>query len=117
MNRSFKKMSCGSSFSFFFLLIVGLAFVVAFTYLWFQMRKDTGIQYLGAKVFCILFTILGLIAIASAFHSQPVYRQVPQYEVLLDDTIPFHEVYDNYDLIEQRGQIFVLRERGWENDG
>jgi hypothetical protein len=104
------------NFSFFFLLIAGLLIVITFIYLWCMMPKDTGIQYLGAKVFCAFCVILGLIAITGAFHSQPTYQEVPQYEVILDNTIPFHEIYDKYDIIEQRGQIFVLRDKGWNGN-
>lgn len=33
-----------------------------------------------------------------------------QYEVMIDDTVSFAEVIEKYDIIEQRGEIFVLEE-------
>lgn len=52
--------------------------------------------------------VLGMIW---AFSQKPVYTQVPQYEVFLDNQIGFHEIYDNYHIIKQRGEIFILQEK------
>lgn len=102
-----------NSYRFWPLLIGGLILVLFFGWVLF----DNASEKIGLKLFCILTILFGIFATTMAFHTKPVYKEVRQYEVLLDDIIPFHEVYDNYDFIEQRGQIFVLRERGWENNG
>lgn len=102
-----------NSYKFWLLLIGGLILILFFGWVLF----DNSTEKIGLKLFCISTILFGIFSTTMAFHTKPVYKEIRQYEVLLDDIIPFHEVYDNYDLIEQRGQIFVLRERGWENDG
>lgn len=39
------------------------------------------------------------------------YIDVKLYEVTIDETVTFHEVMDKYDLIEQRGNIYVLKDK------
>lgn len=39
------------------------------------------------------------------------YRDLPQYEVIIDDDTNFKEFYEKYDIVEQRGDIYVIRER------
>lgn len=34
-----------------------------------------------------------------------------QYECLIDDTVPYTEIYDKYNVIEQRGSIWVLEDK------
>lgn len=34
-----------------------------------------------------------------------------QYECLIDDTISYTEIYDKYDVVEQRGSIWVLEDK------
>lgn len=34
-----------------------------------------------------------------------------RYECLIDDTVPYTEIYDKYDVVEQRGSIWVLEDK------
>lgn len=34
-----------------------------------------------------------------------------QYECIIDDSVPYNEVVDNYKIIEQRGDIWVLEDK------
>ena len=34
-----------------------------------------------------------------------------QYECIIDDSVPYNEVVDNYKIVEQRGDIWVLEEK------
>lgn len=34
-----------------------------------------------------------------------------QYECIIDDSVPYNEVVDNYKIIEQRGNIWVLEDK------
>ena len=62
----------------------------------------------------ICIFIVGLAGWAAAFHAKPTYKEVKQYEVTINSLTPFHMIYDNYDIIEQRGNIFILRNKNWE---
>jgi hypothetical protein len=37
-----------------------------------------------------------------------------QYEVIIEEKVNLHEFYDHYDIIEQRGEIFVVQEKSSE---
>ena len=34
-----------------------------------------------------------------------------QYECIIDDSVPYSEVVENYNIVEQRGDIWVLEEK------
>ena len=34
-----------------------------------------------------------------------------QYECIIDDSVPYNEVIENYNIIEQRGDIWVLEDK------
>ena len=94
-----------------YLLIVGFSFIFIAAYIIPEDKKHIGV------LLCFLcLLILGIVSVISAFHSKPIYREVPQYEVIIDDSVAFHEIYDKYDVIEQRGNIFVLQEKVEENN-
>lgn len=68
----------------------------------------------GTLILTICIFIVGLAGWAAAFHAKPTYKEVKQYEVTINSLTPFYMIYDNYDIIEQRGDIFVLRDKNWE---
>ena len=58
------------------------------------------------------FTILSVIC----FHQKPVYKDVMTYQVTLDDTYSYNQLIEQYDVIETKGQILTIREKGWDDD-
>ena len=34
-----------------------------------------------------------------------------QYECIIDDSVPYNEVVDNYEIVERRGDIWVLEDK------
>ena len=60
--------------------------------------------------------ILGIAVVICCFHTKPIYREIPQYEVIISEDTSFYDIYNNYDVIEQRGEIFILQEKN-QNDG
>ena len=58
-----------------------------------------------------LFITLGILS----WHSEPIYKEVPTYQVTINDEVTFHEIYDKYDVIEENGEIYTLRDKGWES--
>ena len=94
-----------------YVLIIGFGFIIIGGYF---IPKDK--KHIGVFLCFLCFCVIGIISVISAFHSKPTYREVYQYEVTIDDSISFHEIYDKYDIIEQRGDIFILQEKN-QNDG
>lgn len=63
-----------------------------------------------------IFVALVLLAAGLRYCETPIYKEVPEYEVIINEDTLFHDILDNYDIIEQRDKIFVLRDKGWENN-
>ena len=66
----------------------------------------------------IMFFLLGLVALAigavilfGAVLPHNVTTTVNQYEATINENITFKEIMNEYDFIEQRGDIYVLREK------
>ena len=65
----------------------------------------------------IIFGIISLLAIiatpiiiiASKTHWRTNERN--QYECIIDDSVSINEVYENYNVIERRGEIWVLEDK------
>lgn len=57
----------------------------------------------------ILLVVCGVISLVGAFFKKPSGRY--QYECLIDDTVPYTEIYNKYDVIERRGSIWVLEDK------
>ena len=34
-----------------------------------------------------------------------------QYEVMMDESVPFEDVLENYDIVEQKGKIWILKDK------
>lgn len=50
------------------------------------------------------------------FHLKPTYKDVMTYQVTLDDTYSYNQLVEQYDVIETKGQILTIREKGWDDD-
>lgn len=61
----------------------------------------------------IAFTgaILSIIGMISEEKVEPLPTGITQYEVLIDESVNFQEVYDKYEVIERRGDIWVLQDK------
>ncbi len=55
-------------------------------------------------------TVVGLGCYKGAMRPTGEYR----YEVMIDESVPMTEFYERYDVIDQRGKIYVIKEK--END-
>lgn len=96
------------SVRFWFLFFISSMITVLFIWL----LIDNWHEKIYLKIFCIVIILFGIFTwTVAAFHSKPVYKEVKQYEVTINPFIPFRMIYDNYDIIEQRGDIFILRDK------
>lgn len=92
---------------FFVCLILCGLFVAAL--IWGTKNFDDELRSI-LMLFVIIIIVTGLGAIAEA-HTKPIYEYTPQYEILIDDTVTAKEFFDKYDLIDRRGEIFVVVEK------
>lgn len=61
----------------------------------------------------IVFTgaILSIIGMIAEEKVEPLPTGINQYEVLIDESVNFQEVYEKYEIIERRGDIWVLEDK------
>ena len=66
----------------------------------------------GLIIFLVLFfagsIIFGLLA-GFGFKSEPTAYEI-QYKVIIDDDVSMNEFYEHYEVIDQEGKIFTVRE-------
>lgn len=89
-------------------IILTIVCVIGFTYFLIETIKEKEIGFLGMGILCL---VVGAVILAEIVLPHDVITTVNQYEVTINKTIPFKEIMDKYDFIEQRGDIYVLREK------
>lgn len=92
--------------------IIGIiGFIIMLIFMYFLLREF----FIGSGdgIFSVLalLCLLGAILLGVTILYHPVMTPVNQYEVIMDDTVPFVEVIEKYDFVEQRGNIYVLQDK------
>lgn len=78
----------------------------------FLLMLDTrgGADTICFGILSVLATIgLLIIVLGSQKHWRTNERN--QYECIIDDSVSINEIYENYNVIEQRGKIWVLEDK------
>ena len=63
--------------------------------------------FTGLGIVILSFIIGTASAIAGLYITVPAYQK---YEVILDDSVSMNEFTNTYEVLEQRGQIYVVKE-------
>ena len=60
----------------------------------------------------LAFVFLTVISVAISYMScrQTMY-EAPEYKVTISDSVSFNELYGKYEIVEQEGEIYTIRER------
>lgn len=80
--------------------VVGIVFIICFIYDGLYTTDGFGAS--------LLFAIGVIVLVLSIVFAHPVYET--RYEVIIDDTTSFNEIMDKYEIVDQRGQIYTLRD-------
>lgn len=78
--------------------VSGLIAVLALSDKMYGIAIETGIFW--------AFSLIGLILV---IHGKETGRS--RYECLIDDTTPFVEVVENYDIVGRRGDLWILEDK------
>lgn len=62
---------------------------------------------------CAVFLLIINLVFASliGFITPPQVGSIPTYKVIIEDTVNFNEFTEKYDIIEQDGKIYTVKER------
>lgn len=84
---------------------IGVVCIVALV---LMLNSDSGVIIFGT--ICLLAMIaMPIIIDISESHWRTNDRN--QYECIIDDSVSINEVYENYNVIERRGDIWVLEDK------
>jgi hypothetical protein len=84
------------------LVFIGLiVFVVGYS----LDSMECGLTGLGIVAFSFIMAITS--AVVGSYITVPSYNT---YEVILDDSVSMNEFMNTYEVLEQRGQIYVVKE-------
>ena len=97
------------------IVLATIALIVA-VYFGFQdliryHRQDIGVAGAGML---ILATAIALGVVL--WHSKPIYKEVTEYTITIDDTVTAKEFFDKYELQSVDGNTYIVRDKGWENN-
>ena len=69
--------------------------------------------YEGNAGYAIAFIILALICVGLIAIGISVVEAPPEtrYQVLIDETVPMSEFFEKYEIIEQEGKIYTVKEK------
>ena len=82
--------------------------VLTFIGLTFLLESFNGIlQGIGAIVATVSFIAL----VAIALFNPTIETDRNRYEVIIDESVSLVDVYEKYDVIDQRGEIWVLEDK------
>lgn len=90
--------------------VLALGFICIVSLVLMLNSKDTGA---GVIIFGII-SLLAMIAMPIIIGTSKSHwrtNQRNQYECIIDDGVSINEVYENYNVIERRGDIWVLEDK------
>ena len=76
-----------------------------------SMLGDSGVGFIGGLIAALVGAILSVAGMIAEEKVEPLPTGIAQYEVLIDESVNFQEVYDKYEVIERRGDIWVLQDK------
>ena len=64
------------------------------------------------KIWIVTFTILAIVAISLFGYLNDIYETGRYYyECVIEDTASFNEIMNTYEIVDQRGDIWVLKDK------
>lgn len=101
----------GVNASFFFLLFFGILLLTCgiFVIIWLIADKDGEGAGLLVVIAFLLFLIITGCMTAYKDGGEPITET--RYEVVIDDSISYTQFTEKYQVIEQRGEIYVVTEK------
>lgn len=92
----------------FFIFLLGCVFTIGGFIVAFYLK-----EFPSGMPFAMVGIIFLIVGVLSLFNPRPT---TTYYYVIIDDSIPFTEVMEKYDIVEQNGKIFKLKEKKLSNE-
>lgn len=113
--------------NYFVLNFVFLAFAICMIYIIYQickifkiiMQGNVDLDEIDNRYFKIIYFLIATIClliicivVISIYH--PDYTGEDKYKVEITDSASFNEVYNNYEILEQDGNIYLIKEKEFD---
>lgn len=95
-----------------FIVVMSMAFAAIFLIASIQTFKDRDKK---AGIILAALCAVSLIVLFTIVNYEYDRPKVTTYEVILSDDYPATKLLEKYDLVEQRGEIFVIRDKEKED--
>lgn len=90
------------------LIICGVIAIIGYFIFGIANDHEIGILFIMGLLM-MLGGIIGIFTIGIAAPQVETDRK--RYEVIIDDSVTFHEIYEKYKVIDQRGDIWILEDK------
>ena len=87
------------------LLCIGIVITIADLYWACHDESDNGKFFISLLIFSFISILIGTFGV--------IFLKIPGdtiYEVIIDDSVSMNEFTNSYEVLEQRGQIYVIKE-------
>lgn len=91
-------------------ILSGILFFTGIFFIWLWVRT-TEISDKKLNTGLILFVISFILLIVCSIHEGSIPTGKYKYEVTIDENVSFTELNSKYNIIEQRGSIYVLEDK------
>ena len=69
------------------------------------------LAFCDSELFIVAFILSILATVVTCTFTEPVPTGRYEYEVTIDDTVSMTKLYEQYEIVEQRGDIWVLKDK------
>ena len=92
------------------IILIVLGFIMGLGFVLFILGFGTNHTEIGVTGLITLITAFALFFICIPIDSMTQVPDYNTYEVILDDSVSMNEFMNTYEVLEQRGQIYVVKE-------
>ena len=87
-------------------ILFGLTFMISFSITWIEFNA----------LWCLIAALVGLIMLACGATCANMYRDSRmfshmEYKVIVEDGVEFNEFISHYEILEQDGEIYTVKEK------
>ena len=113
LNQYVERIPIDSTWGFSTIgLICGLCALGGLLLLLWALRSIDWETDLGMFLAVLAVTILFAIGSFTSFsNGTTIYKEIPRYEVIFDENLTIQEFLDKYEIIERRGEIYIISEK------
>jgi hypothetical protein len=90
--------------------VVGLLLILVIVFIGITAAMANNIDWL-----CCISAVLGIICLVSLWLLIIIEPQAStgryRYECTIDKSVSIRDIYDNYDVVEQRGELWILEDK------